>query len=390
MAYKEKDTKKWTAQWFETNAKGEKKKRRKRGFETKREALEYERQKKLNNSRSMDMKLSEFMEVYFEDKQNELKERTMKNKRYMMEQHIVPYFGNQMMSEITAGQIIQWQNEMQTKGFSEAYLRMIQNQLTSLYTHEPLMQNLLDTHMSVVGLKQITEPVDILNQSDLEKELEQLGSLRSKADAIQAKLTKSISVKRDENPAYYDSFSKRIKDALQEYKDRVITDAEYLAKMRSIMQDYAAGVSTVKYPEKLKGNVHAQAFYGVVSAILENEWEQTSDVNCVAENSAEYGGKPISAQTAMLLRDDSSSYTVSGAQVRQDMIADISIKITDIVERHSRVDWTNNKSIHDKIAQDIDDMFYEYECAGKCKFSFEVIDKVIENVKTTALRRFKG
>ena len=135
MAYKEKDTKKWTAQWFETNARGEKKKRRKRGFETKREALEYERQKKLNNSRSMDMKLSEFMEVYFEDKQNELKERTMKNKRYMMEQHIIPYFGNQMMSEITAGQIIQWQNEMQTKGFSEAYLRMIQNQLTSLFTH---------------------------------------------------------------------------------------------------------------------------------------------------------------------------------------------------------------------------------------------------------------
>lgn len=88
MAYKEKDTKKWTAQWFETNARGEKKKRRKRGFETKREALEYERQKKLNNSRSMDMKLSEFMEVYFEDKQNELKERTMKNKRYMMEQHM--------------------------------------------------------------------------------------------------------------------------------------------------------------------------------------------------------------------------------------------------------------------------------------------------------------
>lgn len=30
----------------------------------------------------------------------------MKNERYMMEQHIVPYFGNQMMSEITAGQII--------------------------------------------------------------------------------------------------------------------------------------------------------------------------------------------------------------------------------------------------------------------------------------------
>ena len=97
-------------------AKGEEKKRRKRGFETKRDALEYERQKKLSSSRSMDMKLSEFMEVYFEDKQNKLKDRTMKNKRYMMEQHIIPYFGEQMLSEITASQIIQWQNEMQTKG----------------------------------------------------------------------------------------------------------------------------------------------------------------------------------------------------------------------------------------------------------------------------------
>lgn len=135
MAYKEKDTKMWTAQWFETNAKGEKWKRRKRGFETKREALEYECQKKLNNSRSMDMQLAEFVDVYFQDKKNELKDRTRKNKRYMMDQHIIPYFGDKKMSEISASQIIQWQNEMQTKGFSEAYLRMIQNQLTCLFSH---------------------------------------------------------------------------------------------------------------------------------------------------------------------------------------------------------------------------------------------------------------
>lgn len=80
MAYREKDTKKWTAQWFETNVMGEKKKRRKRGFETKREALEFERSKKLSNERSMDMKLSDFIEIYFSDKQNDLKDRTIKNK----------------------------------------------------------------------------------------------------------------------------------------------------------------------------------------------------------------------------------------------------------------------------------------------------------------------
>jgi integrase len=135
MAFREKETGKWSAQWTETTAKGEIRKRKKRGFGTKKEALEFEREKKLNSSGSMDMKLVEFIEVYFQDKQNELKERTMKNKRYMMEQHIVPYFGEKMMSEITASQIIKWQNEMQTKGFSESYLRMIQNQLNSLFNH---------------------------------------------------------------------------------------------------------------------------------------------------------------------------------------------------------------------------------------------------------------
>ena len=55
------------------------------------------------------------------------------------------------------------------------------------------MQNLLDTHLSVAGLKKITSPIDILNKDDFEKELEELGSLRSKADAIASRMTRSIS-----------------------------------------------------------------------------------------------------------------------------------------------------------------------------------------------------
>ena len=60
-------------------------------------------------------------------------------------------------------------------------------------------------------------------------------------------MTKSISEKRDENPVYYDSFSKRIKEALELYKEKIISEAEYLAKMRSIMEDYHAGKSTISY-----------------------------------------------------------------------------------------------------------------------------------------------
>lgn len=215
--------------------------------------------------------------------------------------------------------------------------------------YEPLMQNLLDTHLSVAGLKKITSPIDILNKDDFEKELEELGSLRSKADAIASRMTRSISEKRDENPAYYDSFSKRIKDALALYREKVISEAEYLAKMRTIMEDYHAGKSTVSYPERIKNNVHAQAFFGVLTALFDE---------------------------------------VEDERIIPDFVAEVSEEITKIVASHSQVDWTNNKTIHDRISQDIDDLFYKYEKERGLKLSFDLIDKVIDNVKTVALRRF--
>ncbi len=215
--------------------------------------------------------------------------------------------------------------------------------------YEPLMQNLLDTHLSVAGLKKITSPIDILNKDDFEKELEELGSLRSKADAIASRMTRSISKKRDENPAYYDSFSKRIRDALALYKEKVISEAEYLAKMRTIMEDYHAGRSTVSYPARIKNNVHAQAFFGVLTALFDE---------------------------------------VEDERITPDFVAEVSEEITKIVASHSQVDWTNNKTIHDRISQDIDDLFYKYEKEHGLKLSFDLIDKIIDNVKTVALRRF--
>lgn len=215
--------------------------------------------------------------------------------------------------------------------------------------YEPLMQNLLDTHLSVAGLKQITNPIDILNKDDFEKELEELGSLRSKADAITSRMTKSISEKRDENPSYYDSFSKRIKEALDLYKEKIISEAEYLAKMRTIMEDYYAGKSTVSYPDRIKNNVHAQAFYGVLNAIFDE---------------------------------------INDEIITPDFVAEVAEEITKIIAAHSQVDWSNNKTIHDRISQAIDDLFYDYEQRIGLTISFETVDKIIDNVKTVALRRF--
>ena len=163
-------------------------------------------------------------------------------------------------------------------------------------------------------------------------------------------MTKSIKANRDENPAYYDSFSKRIKQALEDYEKRVINEAEYLTKMKSIMEDYCKGTANIAYPEKIKGNVHAQAFYGVITAILDEVMDIVANI---------------------------------------DVISDISLMITDILDRHNMVDWQTNTDIHKKIAQDIDDMFYELEKTKGISVDFETVDKIIENVITVGLRRFK-
>lgn len=211
--------------------------------------------------------------------------------------------------------------------------------------YEPLMQNLLDTHLSVEGLRKITAPVDILNKEEFEREIKELTSKKAQADAIKSRVASSISEKYDENPAYYESFSERIKIALQEYKDRRINDAEYLEKMKKIMEDYLQRRNSVNYPDKIKNDVHAQAFYGVLGALLNDKFDL-------------------------------------------DFIAEISIEITKIIKKHSKVDWRNNKSVHSKIELEIEDLFYEYEKNIGVKIPFDIIDKIVENVKTVALRRF--
>lgn len=213
--------------------------------------------------------------------------------------------------------------------------------------YENEMRNLLDKHMSVVGLKILTKPLDIMNKGELEKEIEDLGGKASKADAIRYNLSKNISINYETNPAYYDSFSKRIKDVLEQYKEKVISDAEYLQAMSKILNDFRQNKSGISYPKCIEQSVHAQAFYGVILPII-NEVEK---------------------------------YEI-------DLIGEIAIRIAEIIQEHTKVDWTNNVDIHNAIAQDIDDMFYDYEKSGKISLPLEKIDKIIENVTTVALKRF--
>ena len=141
-AYKDKTQGTWYVSFRYIDWTGKKTQKLKRGFKTKKEALNYEKEFIRKTAADMKMEMNSFISVYFEDKKNELKENSIRNKQHMMNKHIVPYFGTRKMNEITPAEIIQWQNTIQEKGYSKTYERMIQNQLNALFNHAQKIYNL--------------------------------------------------------------------------------------------------------------------------------------------------------------------------------------------------------------------------------------------------------
>jgi len=142
--YKDEKNNTWYCKFYYMTMEGKRKQTTKRGFATKRDAKQWECEKRASNSSDMTVTLETFVNMYFHDKKGELKERSIKNKKYMIESHIIPYLGKRKMDEILPIDIIKWQNTMREKGFSPTYLRMIQNQLTALFNHASIIYNLKD------------------------------------------------------------------------------------------------------------------------------------------------------------------------------------------------------------------------------------------------------
>ena len=132
---------KWRVACYYKDWKGERKKHEKRGFLTRREALAYEREFLAKTSKDIKMGFGLFLDIYLKDMRPQLKASTMANKENVIETHIRPYFENKSLSEINSTDVLQWQNELLSqrdddgKGYSQTYLRTIQNQLNAIFNH---------------------------------------------------------------------------------------------------------------------------------------------------------------------------------------------------------------------------------------------------------------
>ena len=102
----------WTAQFYYTDYTGTRKKKFKRGFKLKKDALEWERVFLEKQQADINMSFKSFVELYFEDMRHRLRASTVDNKRYIVDLKITPFFSQMQLSQIKAADVRRWQNEM--------------------------------------------------------------------------------------------------------------------------------------------------------------------------------------------------------------------------------------------------------------------------------------
>ncbi len=140
-AYKEKKTNKWYVQFRYVDWTGKRCQKMKRGFDTKKEAEQWERQFKLKEKADLDMRFSEFWKLYEADMKPRLKLNTWLSKEHIVKTKILPYFGKKKMCEITARDVITWQNQLRTmigrygKPYAPTYQKTIHAALSSIFNH---------------------------------------------------------------------------------------------------------------------------------------------------------------------------------------------------------------------------------------------------------------
>ena len=140
-AFKDKKNGSWYVQFRYTDWKGERQQKFKRGFATKKEAQAWEREFLMQQQADVNMTFESFVELYEKDVKPKLKLNTWLSKENIIRTKILPYFAKRKLSEITARDVIDWQNEIRklktSKGepYSMDYLKNVHTQLSCIFNH---------------------------------------------------------------------------------------------------------------------------------------------------------------------------------------------------------------------------------------------------------------
>jgi type I restriction enzyme R subunit len=218
--------------------------------------------------------------------------------------------------------------------------------------YEPKIQKLLDTHISANEVLKLNEPVNIFDATAFQQVLDDQGHGKptaAKADMIAHATKRAITEHLDEDPAFFEKFSKLIQQAIDDYRAGRISDLDYL-NQASTIKDAVVNRKTDDVPTILLGKDHAIACFGILEP---------------------YFGRHI-----------------ADPALARPVAAEAAVSIWSIVERNKVVGFWDNLDAQRRAMNEMDDFLYD-EIRGQrgIPLSTEEMDEIIDRSMQLARHR---
>jgi len=222
--------------------------------------------------------------------------------------------------------------------------------------YEPQVQKLIDKHITTVGeTLKITEQVNIFDKEKREAEVEKITGNAAKADHIATRTIKAINIKMNEDPIFYKKLSQVIKEAIDDYHQHRISEADYLKKAKEYENQFHTGKQN-NVPSSIQHKPNAIAYYNLVNTVLENSFNNQPE--------------PIEVQASLAIE-------------LEECIKNIVYENNTLI-----IDWQTNIEIEKTLKNNLDDLLYEKQQQFDIQFSFDKIDELIEEVIKVAKLKY--
>ena len=212
--------------------------------------------------------------------------------------------------------------------------------------YEKRIRQLLDRHVVAREVVNLVEPLNIFDDILIEaRRAEKTETDASIADTIAHQLTRAIEEKWDEDPIFFEKFSKLIRDTIADFHRGRINDLAYLSKVKELREKIQTRQDEADpTPTRLRSDPHAATFWG-------------------------------------LARRNLDAAGISDPE----LAADIAVELSRIIHLRRKVGWQNDRDVENVIRNDSDDYFFG-ELRGKRGLVIDpsVLDSIVDDVLASA------
>ncbi|MCL1999457.1 MAG: site-specific integrase [Turicibacter sp.] len=133
--YKDEKRGTWYVSCYYKDWEGNRKLKKKRGFERRKDAVKFEREFLEKQGKSSNITFEVLYEAYTEDMSSRLRLTTQESKTAIAKNHILPFFGNLTLDEITPIHVRKWQARILAKRYTNTYTNLVNSQLVAVFNY---------------------------------------------------------------------------------------------------------------------------------------------------------------------------------------------------------------------------------------------------------------